>query len=101
MKSVLFLAVLAVCGATFAKGGGDQPMTPARFLEESIEYSVMLAQNTGATVTAVNTQSVDADTMNVFVTTGAGSVLNFECNIVDDYSHGGTVVKKDVLCNAK
>lgn len=100
MKAILLLTVLFGAITASAKNGGNQPMTPDRFLEESIEYSIAMTKMTGAVVASVSTQSVDADTMIVAVSATNGSLYSYECNIVDDFSNGGTVVKKDVLCTA-
>lgn len=100
MKLLILSLITAVSAMAYAKGGGDQPMTPERFIHESIEYSIALAKLSGATVVSVSTQAIDAETMNVVVVTAYGTGLNYQCKIVDDFSHGGTVLKKDVRCAA-
>jgi hypothetical protein len=100
MKLLILSLITAVSAMAYAKGGGDQPMTPERFINESIEYSISLAKLSGASVVSVSTQAIDAETMNVVVLTSDGTALSYQCNLVDDFSKGGTVVKKDVRCSA-
>lgn len=101
MKALLLVLITAVSTMAFAKGGGNQPMTPERFMEESIEYSILLAKTAGAgTISATNSQFINDETINVTLTDVGGGNFSFQCLLVDDFSKGGTVVKKDVRCSA-
>lgn len=99
MKSILTVLIVIMGATAFAKGGGTKPMTPSRFLTESVEYSVLLAQANGA-ILAVAADVVDTANITVVVTQAQGD-KNYLCKLVDDFSNGGTVVKKDVFCAAQ
>lgn len=101
MKAVLFALITVVSVFASAKNGGAKPMTPERFMHESIEYSTALAMNAGAgSVLSSNAQFIDSETINVVLTGSNGASYSFQCVLVDDFSKGGTIVKKDVRCAA-
>lgn len=103
MKQTLIFALLTIA-STFAvaKGGGSKPMTPERFIHESIEDSMVLAKNSGAgTILFTSATVVDTETVTISINDTLGGAFEFQCVLVDDVSQSGTVVKKDVRCLAQ
>jgi len=99
MKVLLITLITAVSAFAYAKNGGNAPMTPDRFMHESIEHSTVMAKASGAgVIVSSNAQFIDSETINVSLTGDGGSVYTYQCVLVDDFSKGGTVVKKDVRC---
>jgi hypothetical protein len=99
MKVLLITLITVVSAMAHAKGGGNQPMTPEKFMHDSVEHSLLLAKNAGAgMITATNAQAIDTETINVTFTSEDGATFSYQCILVDEISKGGTVMKKDVRC---
>ncbi|MCC6138866.1 MAG: hypothetical protein IT287_09545, partial [Bdellovibrionaceae bacterium] len=87
MKFVLLALITAVSTMAYAKGGGAKPMTPERFMHESMEYSMVLAGNAGAgSITASSSQFINDETINVTLTDVNGGSFSFQCVLVDELS---------------
>ncbi len=107
MKSLL-LPVLAITltAPAFARGGNDSVLTrgsQAWFAAETAEHELRGLVLTGALDEAAPTALVvdltTTSTADVLIETAGGQVTD-TCRMVDHWSRRGTVLKKEVLCNA-
>ncbi len=108
MKNVLVgLALALAATSSFARGGNDGAKVPARGTQaalvlESIEHSIRTLVTTGTAESAIETASASSKGNLATVSIGltGGAVVVFNCALVDELSHGGTVSKKEVRCSA-
>jgi hypothetical protein len=107
MKKIILIAALLTAGiSTQAGRGGDRDLTlknsMAGFASESIEHSMRLLNRTNPTakdlVIGANVQSLTQADSTVIIELSGGSEITYNCLRFDDWSRGGTVLKKEVVC---
>jgi hypothetical protein len=105
MKNVIITATLALTAATSFARGGDTARIPSRLsqagiLLEASEHAVRSLIVTGTAESAIESveSSVVEQGYKVLVGLDAGTVVTFTCSLMDELSHGGTVLKKEVRC---
>jgi hypothetical protein len=102
MKSkLLAAAILLTATSAFARGGAGIT-NASEFLHESIEHSIRkIALSNPAVSTnlsGVSAAAIDADSVAVELTLSSGEAFTLNCELVDEWSRGGTVLKKEVVC---
>lgn len=105
-KFILIAALLTAAISTQASRGGDRNLTlknsMAGFASESIEHSMRLLYRTHPTVkdqvAGANVQIISEADSTVVIELTDGSEITFNCLRFDDWSRGGTVLKKEVAC---
>lgn len=110
-KIILVAAVMFVSSLAFAKNGGSNPSnvaiksTSAGFLSESLEHSIrqLNLSNPGSldSVQDASVLSSGTDQTVVTLTMTDGSAVSYLCSRFDHLSKGGTIVKKEVMCQAQ
>ncbi len=109
MKKLLMVAALLSGFSAFARGGGNGgggglPLNSMAYLvHEATENSMRLLLSSEPTaansVSGIDANVIDAQgTTQVTVELGAERVVKYLCTPFDDFSHGGTIVKKEMLC---
>jgi hypothetical protein len=108
MSSKMSLVILALSMGlpALAKKGGNGNLsaaTNAGFIAEATEHSIrrflLFSDAAGAdSVTGVQAALVSQDVVKVLLQTSSGA-KEFSCQRFDDVSQGGTIVKKEVVCN--
>jgi sarcosine oxidase gamma subunit len=95
---------LAALATGAAARDGDDTLLPRGsnqwFVTESLEHSVrglVLSGEREAVDDASVALQSEARAL-VTITLANGAVATFSCAMFDDFSHGGTVVKKEVAC---
>lgn len=105
-KLITITALLTLAFSAQARRDGDTNQafknTMAGFASESIEHSLELmvrqAPATAAQVVSTNVQILTQDDSIVVVGLADGSELTYNCLRFDEWSRGGTVHKKEVIC---
>jgi|GEM_PF-4737172 len=107
MKKLILIATLLTTGLSAnASRGGDRNLTlknsMAGFASESIEHSMELLYRTNPAikdqVTGADVQILSEADSTVNVELTDGSVITYSCLRFDDWSRGGTILKKEVVC---
>lgn len=110
MKKLIIIAALLSTSLTAnASGGGNRPgrdqalkNSMAGFASESIEHSIRLLNRTNPSlrdqVTGAQVEILSEQDATVTIDLNDGSVLTYNCLRFDDWSRGGTVLKKEVVC---
>ncbi|MGE4130339.1 MAG: hypothetical protein AB7F86_01805 [Bdellovibrionales bacterium] len=109
MKKLIVLASLLTGFSVYARGGGGGgaglPLNSQAYLiHEAVETSqrllVLSMANAAASMTGVTADVIDAQgTTRVEIRYGGGVAI-YTCTPFDDFSHGGTIVKKEMVCRA-
>lgn len=110
-KILLVLTVLGLTQAALAKGGGNNPgklafkNSQAGFVSESAEHSLQMFVRANSvlkdSVQNVTVVSQTPDDSVVTISLNDGSAVTYTCLRFDDWSNGGTVLKKEVVCRAE
>lgn len=108
MKKAILAGLLCVSSMALARGGGGEhgglPLNSMAYLvHEATENSMRLLLSSdpsaAALVSGVDANVLDAQaTTQVTIELGSERVAKYLCTPVDDFSHGGTIVKKEMLC---
>lgn len=107
MKNVLLVMTMLAGFSAFARGGvehGGLPLNSNAYLmHEAVENSMRLLlqsePSVAGSVTGVDANIIDAQgTTLVTLELGAQRVVKYTCTPFDDFSHGGTIVKKEMAC---
>ena len=102
---VTLLLILSAISA-HAKGGGNKNpslATSAGFIAESVETSIQrltLIDSVGSENAMIGVQAIKTVSGNIEVSIQMqdGSTKIYNCELFDDVSKNGTIVKKDVRC---
>lgn len=107
MKSKIIAAAFGatlLANAAFARGGdrdllvrGSQAWFAAESGEHVVKSLVLVGTIDQSKLTALNIDLTSTSTLTVALTTSEGQVTD-SCWMVDEWSRGGTVLKKDVRC---
>lgn len=106
MKKLIIAATLLTIGLSAQARGGDRDIalknSMAGFASESIEESVRLLYRTNPAVkdmvSGAQVEILNDQDSTVLVSLNDGSELTFNCLRFDDWSRGGTILKKEVVC---
>ncbi len=106
-KLVLALTIMSLSQFAFAKGGGNlvfknsQAGFVSESLEESLEHFVRVNPAMKDMVQNATVVSQTPDDSVVTISMDDGSAITYTCVRFDDWSKGGTVLKKEVVCRAQ
>lgn len=106
MKKLLVVATLLTLGLSAHARGGNTNLSlknsMAGFASESIEHSMRLLFRTNPTikdqVASAQVEIISEQDSTVLIGLTDGTELTFNCIRFDDWSRGGTVLKKEVVC---
>ena len=105
-KLIVAATLLTLTLSAQASRGGDRNLgfknSMAGFASESIEHSMRLLYRTNPAVkdqvVGANVQIASAQDSTVAIELADGTELIYSCIRFDDWSRGGTVLKKEVVC---
>jgi hypothetical protein len=105
-KLIIAATLLALTVSAQARRGGNTQLplknSMAGFASESIEESTRLFYRLSPAlkdqVIGAQVELVSGTDSNVQIELTDGTVANFNCIRFDDWSNGGTVLKKEVVC---
>ncbi len=110
-KLVLSMIILGLSQIAAAKGGGSNPAklafknSQAGFVAESLEDSLRRFSTANVEMRdLVQDATVVSETPNdsvVTISISDGTAVTYTCLRFDDWSKGGTVLKKEVVCQAQ
>lgn len=106
MKKLMIVATLLTLALSAQARGDDRDLTlknsMAGFATESIEHSMRVLYRTNPAiknqVAGANVQIASETDSTVAIELVDGSEFTFNCIRFDDWSRGGTVLKKEVVC---
>lgn len=107
MKKLILIATLLTAGFSANAGRGEGrdlalKNSMAGFATESIEHSMRLLYRTNPAikdqVTGADVQILSEADSTVNIELTDGSILTYNCLRFDDWSRGGTILKKEVVC---
>lgn len=111
MKKVTVMIAMLAGFSAFARGGdgghGGLPLNSNAYLiheatENSMRKLLLTEPGAAAQVSGVSASMIGADgTTTVTIELGAERVVKFLCTPFDDFSHGGTILKKEMACRAQ
>ncbi len=106
MKKLIIAVALLTIGLSAQARGGNNDLTlknsMAGFTSESVEESVRLLYRTNPAIkdqiTGAQVDILSEQDSTVVIGLNDGSELTLSCLRFDDWSRGGTVLKKEVVC---
>lgn len=105
-KLIVALSLITVAFSAQARGGADRnpalKNSMAGFVSESLEHSMRLFYTANAAqkdlVTAASVERLTQDDATVVIELEDGTSFTYNCIRFDEWSRGGTVHKKEVVC---